>query len=180
MHASNLCKAIKNRFVELLTLEKCLAACASGSWLLSPTYLEASSLADRFLPETSYEWSAALDSAAMAVGKERECIEAGSRWRIKLGNYMGNGPRRGAFSGWVVLLVVDESKRKGFESVLRAGLAKVYGRTEDGVEYSHCFCEKGGGAGVEEVRKRGVRVEDTGFISDWLQKERGGGGEARK
>jgi hypothetical protein len=125
----DLCKAFKDWFAltkRLSPLEKCLAACASGSWMLSPSYLEESEKENRFLAETGFEWSAARDSAAMAVGKDRECIEAGSRWRIKLQNYMRNGKQRGSFQNWVVLLVVDEKKKKGFVSVLEAGLATVY------------------------------------------------------
>jgi hypothetical protein len=106
--------------------EKCLAACASGAWMLSPTYLEESEKENRFLAESGFEWSAARDFAAMAVGKDRECIEAGSRWRIKLGNYMRGGKQRGSFQNWCVLLVVEEKKKKGFVSVLEAGLATVY------------------------------------------------------
>lgn len=71
----------------------------------------------------------------MAVGKERDCIEAGSRWRIKLENYIQDGKRlKGSFQSWIVLLVVNTKKQQGFIKVLEAGLATVHTKRLANVE----------------------------------------------
>ncbi|KAL3896635.1 MAG: hypothetical protein SGCHY_003942 [Lobulomycetales sp.] len=155
--------------------EKCLAACASGSWMLSPSYIQDSQKENRFLRESLYEWSAALDVSAMAVGKERDCIEAGSRWRIKLENYIQDGKRlKGSFQSWIVLLVVNTKKQQGFIKVLEAGLATVHTKRLANVEYTHCFVEAKNvkekrleeAMGLEEAN---VPILDTSYISDFLQ-----------
>lgn len=110
--------------------------------MISPNYLLECDKENRFLSETMFEWSAKNDSAAWNVGKNRESIEAGARWRIKLQNYMGLGKRRGSFQNWSVLLVVDAKKKRGFLKVLQAGLATVYTEKSDTLNVqafsSHC------------------------------------------
>lgn len=109
----------------MVNTEKCLAACASGLWILSQSYISESLLENRFLAEARFEWSAALDASALTVGRDRELIESGSRWRIRLGNYLSRGVKRGSFEKWDVLLAVEAKKVDGFLRVLEAGLAAV-------------------------------------------------------
>ncbi|KND00633.1 uncharacterized protein SPPG_03760 [Spizellomyces punctatus DAOM BR117] len=102
--------------------EKPLAAIAAGAWVLRPTYIEACKTAARFLDEVDYEWVPDPDTPPI----DRNVFSAPRRWRLKLQNAeMVNGIRKGSFTGWKVLLLVDNRKKDGFTRLLNAGGAKV-------------------------------------------------------
>ncbi|TPX64922.1 hypothetical protein SpCBS45565_g05550 [Spizellomyces sp. 'palustris'] len=102
--------------------EKPLAAIAAGAWVLRPTYVEACKAAARFLDEVDYEWVSDPDTPLI----DRNIFSAPRRWRLKLQNAeMVNGIRKGSFTGWKVLLLVDNRKKDGFTRLLNAGGAKV-------------------------------------------------------
>ncbi|KAI9202200.1 BRCT domain-containing protein [Polychytrium aggregatum] len=102
--------------------EKCLAACASGVWMLQPKYVDACASAGEFIDEEQYEWK----PTAATPMDELMLYGAGHYWRKKLQNFQHpDRPRKGAFDSWRVLLVIDSKKRDGFYRVLRAGGAEV-------------------------------------------------------
>ncbi|KAH6568608.1 hypothetical protein BASA60_008564 [Batrachochytrium salamandrivorans] len=80
--------------------EKYLCACASGKWILKPTFLLASQKAGKFVPEEDHEWNETdpLDGASAA-----------RYWRKEI---QINGCK-GSFFGFRILLLVEERKRKG-------------------------------------------------------------------
>ncbi|KAH6586474.1 hypothetical protein BASA50_000429 [Batrachochytrium salamandrivorans] len=92
--------------------EKYLCACASGKWILKPTFLLASQKAGKFVPEEDHEWNETdpLDGASAA-----------RYWRKEI---QINGCK-GSFFGFRILLLVEERKRKGLSTVLRCGGAHV-------------------------------------------------------
>ncbi|OAJ38315.1 hypothetical protein BDEG_22262 [Batrachochytrium dendrobatidis JEL423] len=92
--------------------EKFLCACASGKWILKPSFLMASQKLGKFVSEEDHEWCEKdpLDGAAAA-----------RYWRKEI---QLNG-RKGSFYGFKVLLLVEERKRNGLTTVLRCGGAQV-------------------------------------------------------
>ncbi|KAH6581999.1 hypothetical protein BASA61_008746 [Batrachochytrium salamandrivorans] len=92
--------------------EKYLCACASGKWILKPTFLLASQKAGKFVPEEDHEWNETdpLDGASAA-----------RYWRKEI---QINGCK-GSFFGFRILLLVEERKRRGLSTVLRCGGAHV-------------------------------------------------------
>ncbi|KAI8592361.1 BRCT domain-containing protein [Geranomyces variabilis] len=114
--------------------EKCLAAIASGAWLVRPGYVRACADAGAFVDEEPWEWT--LDGIITEVGDDdRWMHKAPRRWRQELGNSKRSGgpleqarpvSRRGAFEGWQVLIAVNGSRRDGFQRLLSAGCASVH------------------------------------------------------
>ncbi|KAJ3182670.1 DNA topoisomerase 2-binding protein 1 [Geranomyces variabilis] len=114
--------------------EKCLAAIASGAWLVRPGYVRACADAGAFVDEEPWEWT--LDGISTEVGDDdRWMHKAPRRWRQELGNSKRSGRpleqarpvnRRGAFEGWQVLIAVNGSRRDGFQRLLSAGCASVH------------------------------------------------------
>ncbi|RLN71318.1 hypothetical protein BBJ28_00014915 [Nothophytophthora sp. Chile5] len=78
---------------ELKRTEKFVAGCASGKWILKPSFLEASSAAGRFVDEAAHEWG--------ALPGDKEFIdpriwpEAPAYWRKERA-----AGQPGAFTGW--------------------------------------------------------------------------------
>ncbi|KAJ3151155.1 DNA topoisomerase 2-binding protein 1 [Geranomyces michiganensis] len=116
--------------------EKCLAAIASGVWLVRPDYVRACGDAGAFVDEEPWEWT--LDGAAELGEDDQWMHKAPRRWRRQLGNCRRSGEaldsvkplasssRRGAFEGWQVLIAVNGSRRDGFHRLLSAGCATVH------------------------------------------------------
>ncbi|KAI8854028.1 hypothetical protein BC829DRAFT_240735 [Chytridium lagenaria] len=84
--------------------EKCLAALASGCWILKPGYVDASDRAGVFVNEDAWEWLQDNDDSTSLAAAIRP-------WRLRLGTtQMASSERVGAFKGWTVLLVMDQKK----------------------------------------------------------------------
>ncbi|KAJ3412381.1 DNA topoisomerase 2-binding protein 1 [Chytridiales sp. JEL 0842] len=117
--------------------EKCLSACAAGAWILKPSYITMSAQAGKFLNEEECEWTVDENAGQNRMNQEeRNVISAAVYWRKKLGNYKHDDhtPRTGSFSDWVVLLVMESSRRESFCRVLKAGGADVVMQSLDKFE----------------------------------------------
>ncbi|EDV27656.1 uncharacterized protein TRIADDRAFT_53583 [Trichoplax adhaerens] len=108
--------------------EKCLAAMASGKWLLRKSFLDESQLAGRFVSEEEHEWgsdhanNSSLSKLSIAARRWRKKVQEENRNR-KLQGIIGDP--YGAFKGWKVLLSVDVTRQSGFKRLLEAGCATV-------------------------------------------------------
>ncbi|XP_041856315.1 SMC5-SMC6 complex localization factor protein 1 isoform X2 [Melanotaenia boesemani] len=103
---------------QVLPSEKFLAACAAGKWVVTPDYVLDSVKNGSWLPEGPYEVAISTKSSG-AFYPVRQ-------WREKV----VNGRISGAFQGWKVLLMVQESTRRAmFRRLLKAGRAEVYNCT---------------------------------------------------
>nr|XP_049618154.1 SMC5-SMC6 complex localization factor protein 1 isoform X1 [Syngnathus scovelli]XP_049618155.1 SMC5-SMC6 complex localization factor protein 1 isoform X1 [Syngnathus scovelli] len=101
---------------KVLTSEKCLASCAAGKWAVTPKYVLDSVQNGSWLPEGPYEAGISADTSSAAFHPIR-------RWREKV----TSGAITGAFQGWRVLLMVQDSSRSVmFKRLLEAGNATVY------------------------------------------------------
>ncbi|KAG7392464.1 hypothetical protein PHYBOEH_006345 [Phytophthora boehmeriae] len=78
---------------ELKRTEKFIAGCAAGKWILKPSYLEACSVAGKFVEEADYEWG--TDASDKELMDPRIWPEAPAYWRKEL-----SAGKPGAFSGW--------------------------------------------------------------------------------
>lgn len=122
--------------------EKYLAAMASGAWILSLAYLEACSQAGSFEPvdEEQYEVGEEEQNTNVTNNNTQSTTDkvsistAGRRWRMHLAPVKGKPATRGAFTGWRILLVCGEDKKRkdGFVRLLEAGGAVVF-TVEDAV-----------------------------------------------
>lgn len=101
--------------------EKFMAMISAGKWVLHKSYLEASRQAGKFVNEEEHEWGRVVS------GKEKpsDLAKAAKRWRVKLDALRHDDPQVGAFSGWQVLLAVDNARKAGFRRLLEAGGATV-------------------------------------------------------
>uniref|UniRef100_A0A8C4RPF1 DNA topoisomerase II binding protein 1 n=2 Tax=Erpetoichthys calabaricus TaxID=27687 RepID=A0A8C4RPF1_ERPCA len=109
--------------------EKYLAAMAAGKWILHRSYLEACRAVGHFIEENDYEWgsSCILDALSGINIQQRRLALAAMRWRKCLQSRNINGSNEeGAFSGWKVILIVDQAKEAGFRRLLQSGGAKVF------------------------------------------------------
>jgi hypothetical protein len=113
--------------------EKYLAAMASGAWILEMTYLEVCQKAGSFegISEVDYEVGASNEKDSITttttVAERLDISVAGRRWRLNLAPFPDRPAIKGAFTGWRILLVCgDDKKRKdGFMRLLEAGGAVV-------------------------------------------------------
>uniref|UniRef100_A0A8P0NXL3 DNA topoisomerase 2-binding protein 1 n=2 Tax=Canis lupus familiaris TaxID=9615 RepID=A0A8P0NXL3_CANLF len=106
--------------------EKYLASVAAGKWVLHRSYLEACRTAGHFVLEEDYEWgsSSILDVLTGINVQQRRLALAAMRWRKKIQQRQESGIVEGAFSGWKVILHVDQSREAGFKRLLQSGGAK--------------------------------------------------------
>ena len=95
--------------------EKYLAACASGVWVLHPSFVTASQQAGYFVNEEDHEYG----GSEMKGVDENHLTMAPHRWRIKIQKTSR------AFHNWRVLLCVGQEKQAGFGRLLEAGGATV-------------------------------------------------------
>ncbi|XP_027728064.1 DNA topoisomerase 2-binding protein 1 isoform X2 [Vombatus ursinus] len=107
--------------------EKYLASMAAGKWILHRSYLEACRAAGRFVQEEEHEWgsSSILDVLTGISVQQRRLALAAMRWRKRIQKKQEEGIVEGAFSGWKVILNVDQSREAGFRRLLQSGGAKV-------------------------------------------------------
>ncbi|XP_074051938.1 DNA topoisomerase 2-binding protein 1 isoform X2 [Macrotis lagotis] len=107
--------------------EKYLASMAAGKWILHRSYLEACRAAGHFIQEEEYEWgsSSILDALTGINVQQRKLALAAMRWRKRIQKKQEEGIVEGAFSGWKVILSVDQCREAGFRRLLQSGGAKV-------------------------------------------------------
>ncbi|KAI4806983.1 hypothetical protein KUCAC02_017769, partial [Chaenocephalus aceratus] len=158
--------------------EKYLAAMAAGKWILHRSYLEACRSVDRFIQEDEYEWgsSSILDALPSITSQQRRLAFAAMRWRKTL---QGRSEQEGAFSGWTVMLNIDQSRESGFRRLLQSGRAKVLPSPSPSLykETTHLFADfsrlKPGDfrVDVSEATSQGVTCLKPEYIADYLMQE---------
>ncbi|KAE8596926.1 hypothetical protein XENTR_v10016283 [Xenopus tropicalis] len=162
--------------------EKYLASMAAGKWVLHRSYLEACRAAKQFIQEDDYEWgSKSILSAVTNINpQQRMLAEAAMRWRKKLQGIKQNmGIAEGAFSGWKVILNVDQTKEPGFKRLLQSGGAKVFAGHSSALfkEANHLFADFSKlkpdepKVNVAEAAAQGVNCLKPEYIADYLMKE---------
>ncbi|XP_068604125.1 DNA topoisomerase 2-binding protein 1 [Brachionichthys hirsutus] len=158
--------------------EKYLAAMAAGKWILHRSYLEACRPVCRFLPEEEFEWGSGsiLDALPSITTQQRRLALAAIRWRTSL---QGCCQQRGAFSGWTVMLNIDQNRESGFRRLLQSGGAKVLPSPSSSLyqETTHLFADfsrlKPGDFRVDvaEASSQGVTCLKPEYIADYLMQE---------
>ncbi|XP_035853936.1 DNA topoisomerase 2-binding protein 1 isoform X2 [Sander lucioperca] len=158
--------------------EKYLAAMAAGKWILHRSYLEACRSVGRFIQEDEYEWgsSSILDALPSITSQQRRLALAAMRWRKTL---QGCSEHGGAFSGWTVMLNIDQSRESGFRRLLQSGNAKVLPSPSPSLykETTHLFADfarlKPGDfkVNVSEATSLGVTCLKPEYIADYLMQE---------
>ncbi|XP_049913145.1 DNA topoisomerase 2-binding protein 1 [Epinephelus moara] len=158
--------------------EKYLAAMAAGKWILHRSYLEACRSVGRFIPEEEYEWGSGsiLDALPSITSQQRRLALAAMRWRKAL---QGHSEQGGAFSGWTVMLNIDQSRESGFRRLLQSGRAKVLLSPSPSLykEATHLFADfsrlKPGDfrVDVSEATSHGVTCLKPEYIADYLMQE---------
>ncbi|XP_022370850.1 DNA topoisomerase 2-binding protein 1 isoform X4 [Enhydra lutris kenyoni] len=161
--------------------EKYLASVAAGKWVLHRSYLEACRTAGHFVPEEDYEWgsSSILDVLTGINVQQRRLALAAMRWRKKLQQRQESGIVEGAFSGWKVILYVDQSREAGFKRLLQSGGAKVLPGYSVPLfkEATHLFSDfnklkpDDSGVNIAEAAAQNVYCLKTEYIADYLMQE---------
>ncbi|XP_072009571.1 DNA topoisomerase 2-binding protein 1 [Engystomops pustulosus] len=161
--------------------EKYLASMAAGKWVLHRSYLEACRAAKRFIKEDDYEWgsSSVLNAVSAINPQQRMLAEAAMRWRKKLQKMREDGSVEGAFSGWKVILNVDQAKEAGFKRLLQSGGAKVFAGHSPSLfkEATHLFADfsklkpDDAKVNISEAAAQGVNCLKPEYIADYLMKE---------
>lgn len=74
--------------------------------------------------EDAYEWgsSSILDALPSISSHQKRLALAAMRWRR---NLQDQNNLEGAFSGWTVMLNIDQTRESGFRRLLQSGGAKV-------------------------------------------------------
>ncbi|KAM5291854.1 DNA topoisomerase 2-binding protein 1 [Ctenodactylus gundi] len=161
--------------------EKYLASVAAGKWVLHRSYLEACRTTGRFVQEEDYEWgsSCILDVLTSISVQQRRLALAAMRWRKKIQQRPESGNVEGAFSGWKVILHVDQSREAGFKRLLESGGAKVLvGYSVQLLkEATHLFSHFNklkpdiSGVNIAEAAAQNVYCLRTEYIADYLTQE---------
>lgn len=139
--------------------EKYLAACASGKWVLRPSYFDESERMGYFVGEEAHEWNRDAPELEGSCGDELRHADAPRRLRQEL-------KRTGCpvFSQWRVLLCVSKKEVKdGLTRVIEAGGGVVVQRDppyQSDLPVTHLFFES-----------KAVRVEEAEVdISGWTRR----------
>ncbi|XP_063778445.1 DNA topoisomerase 2-binding protein 1 [Pseudophryne corroboree] len=162
--------------------EKYLASMAAGKWVLHRSYLEACRAEKHFIQEDDYEWgsSAILNAVSSISMQQRMLAEAAMRWRKKLQKIkQGLGTVEGAFSGWRVILNVDQAKEAGFKRLLQSGGAKVFVGHSSSLfkEATYLFADfsklkpEDAKVNISDAAAQGVNCLKPEFIADYLMKD---------
>ncbi|XP_008056831.1 DNA topoisomerase 2-binding protein 1 [Carlito syrichta] len=161
--------------------EKYLASVAAGKWVLHRSYLEACRTAGRFVQEEDYEWgsSSILDVLTGINVQQRRLALAAMRWRKKIQQRQESGIVEGAFSGWKVILHVEQSREAGFKRLLQSGGAKVLPGHSVSLfkEATHLFFDfnklkpEDSGVNIAEAAAQNVYCLKTEYIADYLMQE---------
>ncbi|KAF6720545.1 DNA topoisomerase 2-binding protein 1-A [Oryzias melastigma] len=155
--------------------EKYLAAMAAGKWILHRSYLEACRCMGGFIQEEDFEWgsSSILDALPSITSQQRKLASAAMRWRKAL---QGSKESQGAFSGWTVMLNIDQSRESGFRRLLQSGGAMVLPGPSPSLyrEATHLFADfsrlkpEDFKVDVAEARSLGVKCLKPEYIADYL------------
>ncbi|XP_041670231.1 DNA topoisomerase 2-binding protein 1 [Cheilinus undulatus] len=158
--------------------EKYLAAMAAGKWILHRSYLEACRSVGHFIQEDDYEWgsSSILDALPSITSQQRRLALAAMRWRKTL---QGRSEQEGAFSGWAVMLNIDQSRESGFRRLLQSGRAKVLPSPSPSLykEATHLFADFSRlnpgdfRVDVSEATSQGVTCLKPEYIADYLMQD---------
>ncbi|NXI61859.1 TOPB1 protein, partial [Anseranas semipalmata] len=162
--------------------EKFLASMAAGKWVLHRSYLEACRGAGCFVQAQDYEWgSNSILSVLSGINvNQKKLALAAMRWRKKIHKgRQETGIAEGAFSGWKVILNVDQTKEAGFRRLLQSGGAKVFSGHSVSLfkEVTHLFADfsklKPGDTrvNVAEAAAQGVNCLKPEYIADYLIQE---------
>ncbi|VTJ75522.1 DNA topoisomerase 2-binding protein 1 isoform X1 [Marmota monax] len=161
--------------------EKYLASVAAGKWVLHRSYLEACRTAGHFVQEEDYEWgsSSILDVLTGISVQQRRLALAAMRWRKKIQQRQESGIVEGAFSGWKVILHVDQSREAGFKRLLQSGGAKVLPGHSVPLfkEATHLFSDLNkqkpddSVINIAEAAAQNVYCLRTEYIADYLMQE---------
>ncbi|XP_064187050.1 DNA topoisomerase 2-binding protein 1 isoform X2 [Anguilla rostrata] len=159
--------------------EKYLAAMAAGKWILHRSYLEACRAVGHFVPEEDYEWgsSCILEALPNINLQQRRLALAALRWRRSLQGQQGR--EQGAFSGWRVMLNIDQAREAGFRRLLQSGGAKVFPSPSPALykDTTHLFADfsqlKPGDfrVDVQEAAAQGVKCLKPEYIAVYLMQE---------
>ncbi|XP_053850713.1 DNA topoisomerase 2-binding protein 1 isoform X2 [Vidua macroura] len=159
--------------------EKFLASMAAGKWVLHRSYLEACRGAGCFVQEEDYEWgsNSILNVLSGINVNQKKLALAAMRWRKKIHKgKQETGVVEGAFSGWKVILNVDQTKEAGFRRLLQSGGAKVFSGHSAALfkEATHLFADfsklkpDDSRVNVAEAAAQGVNCLKPEYIADYL------------
>ncbi|KAF2983886.1 hypothetical protein EK904_005245 [Melospiza melodia maxima] len=166
--------------------EKFLASMAAGKWVLHRSYLEACRGAGCFVQapydyfqEEDYEWgsNSILNVLSGINVNQKKLAVAAMRWRKKIHKgKQETGVVEGAFSGWKVILNVDQTKEAGFRRLLQSGGAKVFSGHSASLfkEATHLFADfsklkpDDSRVDVAEAAAQGVNCLKPEYIADYL------------
>ncbi|KAM7176693.1 DNA topoisomerase 2-binding protein 1 [Macrochelys suwanniensis] len=162
--------------------EKYLASMAAGKWVLHRSYLEACRAAGCFVQEEDYEWgsNSILNVLSGINVNQKKLALAAMRWRKKIHKRrQETGIIEGAFSGWKVILNVDQTKEAGFKRLLQSGGAKVLPGHSLLLykEATHLFADfsklkpDDARVNVLEAATQGVNCLKPEYIADYLIQE---------
>uniref|UniRef100_A0A8C5I1R1 BRCT domain-containing protein n=1 Tax=Gouania willdenowi TaxID=441366 RepID=A0A8C5I1R1_GOUWI len=158
--------------------EKYLAAMAAGKWILHRSYLEACRSVGCFIQEDEFEWgsSSILNALPSITQQQKRLALAAMRWRKVL---QGRSEHEGAFSGWTVMLNIDQNRESGFRRLLQSGGSKVLPSPSPSLykEATHLFAEfsrlKPGDfrVNLSEATSQGVTCLKPEYIADYLMQD---------
>ncbi|XP_014812448.1 PREDICTED: DNA topoisomerase 2-binding protein 1 isoform X2 [Calidris pugnax] len=159
--------------------EKFLASMAAGKWVLHRSYLEACRGAGCFVQEEDYEWgsNSILNVLPGINVNQKKLALAAMRWRKRIHKgRQETGIVEGAFSGWKVILNVDQTKEAGFRRLLQSGGAKVFPGHSVSLfkEATHLFADfsklkpDDPRVDVAEAAAQGVNCLKPEYIADYL------------
>ncbi|NXX74850.1 TOPB1 protein, partial [Urocolius indicus] len=159
--------------------EKFLASMAAGKWILHRSYLEACRGAGCFVQAQDYEWgsNSILNVLPGINVNQKKLALAAMRWRKKIHKgKQETGTVEGAFSGWKVILNVDQTKEAGFRRLLQSGGAKVLPGHSVSLfkEATHLFADfsklkpDDSRVNVAEAAAQGVNCLKPEYIADYL------------
>ncbi|XP_058878639.1 DNA topoisomerase 2-binding protein 1-A-like isoform X1 [Acipenser ruthenus] len=162
--------------------EKYLASMAAGKWILHRSYLEACRAVGHFIEEEDYEWgcSSILDVLPGINAQQRKLAVSALRWRKFMQRQReNNSSSEGAFSGWKVILNVDQAKEAGFRRLLQSGGAKVFSSHSPSMykESSHLFVDfsklkaEDPRVNVAEAAAHKVNCLKPEYIADYLTQD---------
>uniref|UniRef100_A0A3P9NDX8 DNA topoisomerase II binding protein 1 n=1 Tax=Poecilia reticulata TaxID=8081 RepID=A0A3P9NDX8_POERE len=117
-----------------------------------------------------------LEALPSITSQQKRLALAAMRWRKAL---QGSSEHDGAFSGWTVMLNIDQSRESGFRRLLQSGGAKVLPSPSPSLyrEATHLFADfsrlKPGDFRVDvaEATAQGVTCLKPEYIADYLMQE---------
>nr|XP_033785877.1 DNA topoisomerase 2-binding protein 1 isoform X2 [Geotrypetes seraphini] len=162
--------------------EKYLASMAAGKWVLHRSYLESCRAVGHFVQEEDYEWgsNSILNVLTGINVQQKKLAIAAMRWRKKLQKRKQEADSvEGAFSGWKVVLNVDQTKEAGFKRLLQSGGAQVLlgHHTSLFKETTHLFADfsklkpNNARVNVAEAAEQGVNCLKPEYIAEYLMQE---------